>query len=177
MRSRTTTISSTSRSRSDPTASVRSPRHGRRDGVESGIEGMLPAGSRPVGKRTWQAHQEICQWKVSRVGLSSRTRGRFPARKLAPEPRPPNEARPNRAHPAIKPRARTNERSDPFSGVRWLFVRRRVLRVLFLPRQQIQLALALAAGRIDTRTTCPTRRFALLPRPPPVGIARGLVPC
>src|SRR5881397_2052423 len=37
--------------------------------------------------------------------------------------------------------------------------------------------LALAAGRIDIRTTCPTLRLALLPRPPPVGIARGLVPC
>src|SRR5207253_9127186 len=52
-----------------------------------------------------------------------------------------------------------------------------VLRVLFLPRQEIQLALALAAGRIDIRTTCPTRRLALPARPPPVGIARGLVPC
>src|SRR2546422_10950087 len=50
-----------------------------------------------------------------------------------------------------------------------------VLRVLFLPRQEIQLALALAAGRIDIRNTFPTRRLALLPRPPPVGIAPGLV--
>ena len=31
--------------------------------------GMLPAGSRPVGKQTRQAHQEICQWKVSTVGF------------------------------------------------------------------------------------------------------------
>src|SRR2546425_8793041 len=52
-----------------------------------------------------------------------------------------------------------------------------VLRVLFLPRQEIQLALALAAGRIDIRNTCPTRPLAPLPRPPPVGIAPGLVPC
>src|SRR5438445_13367920 len=48
---------------------------------------------------------------------------------------------------------------------------------LLLATTIIQLALALAAGRIDTRTTCPTRRIALLPRPPPVGVAHGLVPC
>src|SRR2546428_587403 len=30
---------------------------------------VLPAGSRPIGKRNRQAHQEICQWKVSIVGL------------------------------------------------------------------------------------------------------------
>src|SRR6266704_4853279 len=33
---------------------------------------VLPAGSRPIGKQTWQAHQEICQWKVSTVGVSRR---------------------------------------------------------------------------------------------------------
>src|SRR5438445_9929211 len=48
---------------------------------------------------------------------------------------------------------------------------------LLLATTIIQLALALAAGRIDIRTTCPTRRLALLPRPPPVGVAHGLVPC
>src|SRR2546425_5881550 len=31
---------------------------------------MLPAGTRSIGKQTWQAHQEICQWKVSTVGLA-----------------------------------------------------------------------------------------------------------
>src|SRR2546425_1761949 len=30
--------------------------------------GMLPAGSRSIGKQTGQAHQEICQWKVSTIG-------------------------------------------------------------------------------------------------------------
>src|SRR5256885_11701987 len=33
---------------------------------------MLPAGSRSISKQTRQAHQEICQWKVSPVRLSHR---------------------------------------------------------------------------------------------------------
>src|SRR6058998_2433259 len=30
---------------------------------------VLPAGSRSIGKQTRQAHQEMCQWKVSTVGF------------------------------------------------------------------------------------------------------------
>src|SRR2546425_11348011 len=32
---------------------------------------MLPAGSRSIGKQTSQAHQEICQWKILRLGLEA----------------------------------------------------------------------------------------------------------
>ncbi len=52
-----------------PIRRVRAPAAGPRS-VPSGM--MLPAGSRPIGKQTWQAHQEICQWKVSTVGVSRR---------------------------------------------------------------------------------------------------------
>ncbi len=38
---------------------------------------MLPAGSRYIGKQTWLAHQEICQWKVSTDMCKAAYSGQF----------------------------------------------------------------------------------------------------
>ena len=53
------------------------------DGVACYKNSMLPAGSRYIGKQTPQAHQEICQWKVSTVGARIRTYVRFAERRVS----------------------------------------------------------------------------------------------